>query len=238
MEKNKLNNKFDSEFVITIDIEWSSQDLIDNILDILNEYKIKSTLFATHKAELGNRHEIALHPYFKSPTTYENTLNKMIELFPKAKGIRSHRLLSEETLLLMYKQTKIQYTSNYQMTNLSNITPLKTIHGILEIPIFYIDWTHLMDTKIYKKISLDSLNLQSGGLKVFDFHPIHIFLNSESMQRYDKIKKWYNNPKELNNYVNKKKKGVGTLFVELLEFLKNNKIKTSTMLEISKKYKN
>jgi len=228
---------FDSELVVTIDIEWSPQELIEHVLDILKDYKITATLFATHKAELGNMHEIALHPFYNSEKSYQNTFNKLMELFPHAKGVRSHRLLTDETLLLMYKERRIRYTSNYMMTNMSGISPINTIHGIFEIPIYYIDWSHLMGKKFYKKkFSLEVLNLQYPGLKVFDFHPLHVFLNSEKMERYEKVKKFYNNPKELKGYINNKTKGIGTLFIELLEFIKKNRIRNCTMLEICNKY--
>jgi len=229
-------NNFNSELVVTIDIEWSPQELIDHVVDILNNYKIKATLFATHKAEFGNKHEIALHPYYKSEKSYQKTFDKLKELFPNARGVRGHRLLTEETLLLMYKKRGIHYTSNYMMINVSRIFPIHTIHGILEIPIYYIDWSHLMGIKFYKKFSAKVLNLQTPGLKVFDFHPLHIFLNSEKMQRYEKVKKVYHNPKELKKYINNTSYGIGTVFIELLEFIKNNKIKTYTMEEIYKNY--
>src|SRR5579885_3290432 len=80
----------------------------------------------------------------------------------------------------MYKEKGIHYTSNYMMANVAGILPINTIHGIMEIPIYYIDWSHLMGKKFYKKFSLEVLKLKTPGLKVFDFHPFHIFLNSST----------------------------------------------------------
>ncbi len=221
---------------MTIDIEWSPQELIEYVLDILDDYKIKATLFATHKAELGNKYEIALHPYYKTEKSYQKTFDKLMDLFPHAKGVRSHRLLTEETLLLMYKEKGIHYTSNYMMANVAGILPINTIHGIMEIPIYYIDWSHLMGKKFYKKFSLEVLKLKTPGLKVFDFHPFHIFLNSENMKRYEKVKKFYHNPEKIREHINNKTVGIGTLFIELLEFIKKNRIKNYTMTEIYKRY--
>lgn len=31
-----------------------------------------------------------------------------------------------------------------------------------------------------------------NGIKVFDFHPIHIFLNTEDLDRYEKTREWHN----------------------------------------------
>jgi len=42
--------------------------------------------------------------------------------------------------------------------------------------------------------------LEYKGIKVFDFHPVHIFLNTEDFDRYKQIKVNFNSKNELSKY--------------------------------------
>jgi hypothetical protein len=39
--------------------------------------------------------------------------------------------------------------------------------------------------------------MKRKGIKVFDFHPIHIFLNTECLDRYERTREIHNSPIEL-----------------------------------------
>ena len=49
------------------------------------------------------------------------------------------------------------------------------------------------------KMNLDSLNEAElrYGFHVFNFHPNHVFLNTESIDRYERTRPLFQNPKEL-----------------------------------------
>jgi hypothetical protein len=58
--------------------------------------------------------------------------------------------------------------------------------------------------------------INSGGsIRILDFHPIHIFLNTESIDRYERTRNIHSSPKELidNRYVGE---GIRTAFETLL----------------------
>lgn len=59
------------------------------------------------------------------------------------------------------------------------------------------------------------------GLKVFDFHPIHVFLNTESLDRYERTRPLHQNPKEL---IKHRYQGDGTRsrLIELLELCRQS----------------
>lgn len=76
----------ESQIVITIDLEWSPQPLIDMVLAQLREHRVKATLFATHRARLGRSYEVAIHPNYKSVSLYKKTLDKLLKIFPSAKA--------------------------------------------------------------------------------------------------------------------------------------------------------
>lgn len=123
------------------------------------------------------------------------------------------------------------------MSKAQNIRPFYTECDIMEIPLYYMDRNHFTEKQHYNNsFSIDVLNLDGSGLKVFDFHPIHIFLNTERADRYTRAKRYYKKPEKLKAYVNKNSKGIGTLFNDLLDFLADNKIKAYTMMDIYKMY--
>jgi len=76
------------------------------------------------------------------------------------------------------------------------------------------------------------------GLKIFNFHPVHIFLNSNSMNNYKELKiNGYPDVKEneIQKYKNNNT-GINTFFKNLIEILTNKK--THTITDISKIFKN
>ena len=58
-----------------------------------------------------------------------------------------------------------------------------------------------------------------SGLKVFDFHPIHIFLNTENLKRYDQTRSIHQKPEELIKH-RFSGFGVRDQFIKLLELSK------------------
>lgn len=238
-QESKVNSldETDPEFCITIDVEWSPDELIDIVIDKLNSYKIKATFFATHPVRIKG-HEIALHPNYLSFETYEETIAKLLGYFQNAKGVRGHRLMTDELLLSIYQKLGILYQSGYLMLGMKNIRPFFLEFNVMEIPLFYMDRIHFDEPWFSKKgFSINSIDLKSPGLKVFDFHPIHVFLNTEKSSRYETAKKYYHEPKLLESYRNKAKEGIGTYFDSLLESLSKNGHRTYTLTEIYKKYK-
>lgn len=95
-------------FVITIDTDWAIQPLIDDTVQLLEQYKINSTFFITNKIDFSKlkKHELAIHPYFKTVLSQEKVLRKTLEILPskKSKGIRSHTLYNNSNLIGSYKK--------------------------------------------------------------------------------------------------------------------------------------
>lgn len=234
-EKMPDYNVTENMLCITIDIEWSPDELVESVVQTLNEHKVKATFFATHPITI-NGHEISLHPNYSTANKYRKTITKLHNLFPNSKGVRSHRLTTDEMLLPIYKELGLVYDSGYVMMNMKNIQPFYLEHDIVEMPIFYMDRLHFDEPRFYKKgFSINSMDLNSAGLKVFDFHPIHIFINTNKVDLYQKAKRYYHESKLLEQFKNKNK-GIGTYFSDLLQYIVSTGTKTYTLLEIYNKY--
>ena len=223
---------------MTHDLDWASDFVIDNMLELLDKHSIISTIFCTHKVKI-NKHELGIHPYFKhgeqaEDETFQNILNKI----PNAKGSRSHRLLIHNNLFNHYKKFGLDYDSNCLMQN-QLTQPFFTFKGVLEFPIYYED-----DLSFYPHNSLNPLKLSSELLKLnnatvtFNFHPIHLYLNTKSLAHYEKARPDLNNEKNLKKHINNGY-GVKTKFLELLKILDdhlwNIHYNYKTLGEINKK---
>ena len=87
-----------------------------------------------------------------------------------------------------------------------NIVPWRSESGIIHCPYFFADELACSPNKQVDFKTLTKIcSLKS--LKIFDFHPIHVFLNTESLERYESTREFHFNPKEL---IKHRFKGYGT----------------------------
>jgi hypothetical protein len=174
-------------------------------------------------------HEAAIHPNFERKKSPQEATMELLQLFPKARGVRSHALAISTRIFEIYAQSGLTYDSSYYMFN-KIIWPFSTVGNMLEMPIFFEDDLYFKQ-KEKQEFSLQNLNLESPGLKIFNFHPVHIFLNTYSMSHYLEAKEDYHIPKKLAKKRGKKP-GTRNIFIELLEYIQNNCKKTYSLSEI------
>ena len=122
---------------------------------------------------------------------------------PGAIGVRAHALHYNYRLLAAYDRLGLRYDSNVVMYNRPGIEPYRLTPAIWELPVFFMDDIHLvMQHGRAGAFELESLDLASPGLKVFDLHPHHVFLNTEDLARYDRAKASYHDPDGLRRHTN------------------------------------
>lgn len=225
---------------ISLDMDWAASEVVEYALSFLHQYKIKATLFMTNKIDssiLFGQHELAIHPDFTTFNLEKHFIDSLNN-YPKAKGVRSHSFFFSERLSPIYKKYKIKYESNVMMYKQKNIYPYYISPTTLEIPLYFMDFFYMEMEERNTSFRIDDLDLVSPGIKVFDFHPIHIFLNTSSLLIYDRAKKYYHRPEVLIKYRNSNSLGIKDLYIELLEYINKNRIKTQTLLEIVRAAKN
>ena len=241
------------EIVISLDTDWAPAEVVDYSLSLLSKYEVTATFFMTNELDLDfKRHEIAIHPNFLSSSKKQshsidvdenerNVLDDLLSKFPESKGARTHSLYYFNRLNNLFSDFGIKYISNIEMPFQSNIEPFLIRNNILQFPIYFMDDFLLKNKKYfptkYKNV-FNSTNYVNGkvGLKVFDFHPIHIFINSASEEHYQQCKEHYHNPKALEK-LRFKGQGIGTLFEDILKLLANNKIKFNTLSKLEEVYR-
>jgi len=216
---------------ITLDIDWCPDFILNEVIAYIEKLEVKVTWFTTHKTIVldnlfqNSNFELAAHPNF-NPILFDASVEKgkgakeiieQIKIFtPNAKSIRSHSLTQSSPLSKAFVDLGFKYECNLLLPQkfFPSLRPWRDFSGIIKVPHFWEDDVDILfnDNPIsIKKIS------KSAGLKVFLFHPIHIFLNTFSNSHYLEYKKLLQNQDAVMDLINVKNKGIGDVFKELIE---------------------
>lgn len=237
------------EIAITLDTDWAPDWMIEETLSLLVEQNVKATWFITNDSpalktlrQYNHLMEIGVHPNFFHNSTQGNNENEILHhvktIVPEASAMRTHGLY-QSTLLLMLASREFNLNIDCSLL-LPGQSYLKThvLHSngdsIIRVPSFWEDDIEMGETT--PRFCLKDLINPQPGLKIFNFHPIHVLLNSVTMKPYhDLLKKIQLNkiePKILNTYMNSKEIGTRTLFTQLIEALAGQ---GQTVSEIARK---
>lgn len=223
---------------ITFDIDWAKDEIVQYIVDLLQKYRIKATFFATHGSDLlkalnNGRYEIGIHPNFNSGNDHENTIRELMSIYPKASGIRSHGLFQSSSILQILINNGLKYDVNTFIPFREGLYPFMWLNKLVRIPYYWEDDTYFCNQA---EFGLSELQMYKTGLKIYNFHPIHIFMNTDSMEHYNRYKSFYHQPAVLTKHQKNTGKGIRTLFIELLEYLNKNTLPTYTCGEVCHDY--
>ena len=230
--------------VFTSDMDWVPEEVLADTLGLFQKYNIKCTIFATNASkelEQCNQDlfEIGIHPNFNGLLAgQEGSIHSIIEplmnLFPDSKGVRSHSLTQNSHILSAFVEYGLLYDVNQFRPYSKGLEPFQLWNNLVRIPFNWADDVHCG----YNMPHINSgLDISGDEMNVFLFHPIHIFLNTESTERYEAAKKYYHEPKKLVDYRNTKTKGTRTLLIDLLEYSRENKIKNKKAKDIVLEWK-
>ena len=183
--------------------------------------------------------EIGIHPNFE-PLLYgtqgnaELILDSLMKLFPDSKGVRCHNLTTSTSLLNLFAHKGLIYDANLFMQNQKMQVPFKIWNGLLRIPYIWEDDIHF---GMNKSFDTHDFNFDSDDLIILNFHPTHVFLNTETTQRYIDNKKYYHLPEQLIQHRNNTRiRGVCNFLHMVLDEIVRKKVETFTLSEIAKAY--
>ena len=221
--------------VLSFDTDWCPDSMIEPILQKLRQFNIKSTWFVTNDSPLIQSMkedplvELGIHPNFLPDSTqgktYDEILCNLIKIVPDAVSVRNHTLYWSSGLLDRFERFGIKYDSSLSLQSSKNIKPYKNKStNLLRFPIYWEDDIALMENNI-------NIDLAVSGLKILNFHPVHILLNSYSIANYSMAKRNQN----WNDYINNGNiEGIRNVFEKLVLSLKNKKL--YTLKELGESY--
>jgi len=228
MEKISISDSSTySKPFITFDIDWAHDEVIFDVYSLVSKFEIDTTWMVTHETETlkdlskSGKCELGIHPNFnfllegdfRLGKSAREVVGQMMNLLPNAKVARSHSVCQSSRISQIFSLEGIKFESNdYIPANQVNfIQPWTLENGLVKVPYFFSDELACV-RPTPNNVSL----ISRKDLKVFDFHPIHVFLNTESIDRYERTRPVHQNPKEL---IKHRYQGYGTRsrLIELME---------------------
>lgn len=208
------------EVVLSFDVDWAPDGVLEPIVERLRASGVPATFFATHYSPLlasleRDQFEIALHPRIDDLRDGVTSVEELLALYPDAVGVRSHSLVSSGPLLQRQSERGIRYESNCFLP-LHGLAPVWRLPDLVTIPYFWADDYHFL---FGRRFALEELDLAGPGLKVLDFHPIHVFMNTSAEDQYGRFREHYRDVERLKPLVNRDDPGSGTLFDEVVDWI-------------------
>jgi hypothetical protein len=222
---------------VTLDVDWACDEIVEYSIRLLEEYGVKATIFATHELRLLKRldreqFEVGIHPNLANTDNYEKTIDGLLRIYPDSVGVRCHGCFQSTDVFRLFIEKKLKYDSSTYIPLGEGLRPWIRLKKLVCIPFHWAD-----DTMFYSGLPFNTsqLRLSTGGLKVYVFHPIHIFANTRSGEHYRKLKPFYHQPDKLVD-LRGKNNGTRTLLVKFLRHLRENNIKSYTCREICQEW--
>jgi hypothetical protein len=233
----------------SVDVEWAADEVLTDLRGLFDQYGVRATFFVTHAGVEIPGHERGLHPNFRrngdtyrllrqrrgeaeisDEEVHSHVMRTTLAFAPEAKGLRTHSLYYDSTLLPLYQRLGLEYDCSYNMPMVEGLRPFWKHDEIVEIPTYYGD--HFDITTGATGFGVARLALDRPGLKVFDFHPNIVFLNASRNDTYLSTKSFYHDYERLLA-ARESGRGVRTLLIDLLETVTKRRIPTATVGEVN-----
>jgi len=235
MQKNfKTINQIDinntetylDDIFLTFDIDWAPSEVVFDVINLLESHNATGTFFCTNECEslkhIEKNMELGLHPNFnylingdsRYGKTHSDVFDYYYKFAPNAKSFRSHSLVNGSPFRYSAIEKGLKFDCNHFIPNLkSNLHPWKGWEqDMTHIPYIWED-----DFNFLYNICWDPKKiLNYEGIKVLDFHPMHVYLNTDIEETYLKAKPHYHNFKELKKYINTKNYGCRDFLKDIL----------------------
>jgi hypothetical protein len=126
----------------------------------------------------------------------------------------------------------MEYLSNDLLFLQPRLEPFYDWTGLTRLPIFWEDKAHMIHFD--RGFDLQGLPIGEEGLKIFSFHPAHIYLNTNNLGDYVQKKSFLKDQAQALK-LREEGPGIRTLFLEILERMRQGS--SSTLLELTREFK-
>jgi len=185
----------------------------------------------------NTHHEIAPHPLITDLSNWGNSIKFR---FPrKPMGIRTHSCVFSHLIGIQLRKRGYVYSSNIDNFLQPKLKPYRNAWGLWELPIYYMDnmdfwmplnWPDLNHVPFNYEV-IETAIKDEFCLYVFDFHPLHIALNTRTYEDYSSVKERIF-PGEVSPFeIRFQGKGVAVFFEELCTAMQNNGQRSYTCTE-------
>ena len=229
-----------SMICLTFDTDYASSD---DLRRLLAEHPIpgKATFFLHAPAagvEWGD-HEVEPHPVFRDSEPWEETIAAWEAcLSGPYLGLRPHSCATSHILGCIMKRRGYIYSSVTAPLYQAGLRPYRQPWGVYELPIYFMDnmdycmrqnWPEAhhrpRDQRLIRRA------VEDRGLYVFDFHPIHILMNTQSQASYEQARSRVVEQGATWSEIRNPGEGVATFFTALCDAMRSAGVQSVTCLE-------
>jgi hypothetical protein len=166
--------------------------------------------------------ELGIHPNFNlllngdsaQGRTAEEVLDRLMAIVPEARSVRSHSMTQSSQLQNLFKARGLEFECNHFIPEQSGIAlkPWALWNGITKVPYCWEDDV----AALYGRLEAFGELRSREGLRVMDFHPIHVFLNMADMAHYEETRDVHRQPELLRACRNTKNMGARDILQTVL----------------------
>jgi len=196
------DNLLPKKTAISIDVDWAPDFAIEELAMMLEDSKFPATWFVTHMssaieslAKQGVQVELGVHPNFFSGSshgeTHEEVIDHCMALVPNATSFRTHGVFQSTNLFSMIvgRYPNLCVDSSIYLPLQRDIQPVDMYffehdNRLVRFPYYWED-----DLVAIRPDNRWDRVPATNGIRIFDFHPVHVALNSDSVSSYQALKK-------------------------------------------------
>ena len=187
--------------VVTIDLDWAPDYMIEPLAESLIERGVRATWLITHTSPAMDAlrgypdlFELGIHPNFLPGSSHgatpEQVVDHCMSLVPSARCVRTHGLMQSTPLLHeMGRREGLLIDLSLYLRRCPHAVPCRFEYRdarLLRLP-------HVLEDDMEMACAdadwqLDPI-LRLEGLKILDFHPVHVFLNYSNSEDYDAFRR-------------------------------------------------
>lgn len=196
-----VDETFANTVFVTIDMDWAHDEVMRDTHAMLSDAGVPSTWFVTHRSpflyELRDDPsvELGIHPNFnfllasdsRNGSSVREVIERLLEIVPEAKSVRAHSLLQSSRILEEYAALGLTHDATHYVEPSASTSLGPWMHyGLVRVPLVWEDYVELHRSPGAPSLALRSDATSQPLCWQLDFHPIHVFMNSPDLERYEK----------------------------------------------------
>lgn len=222
------------KWFLTFDLDFAVDEVIEDTLELLSDFNVRATFFMTGPTDHVDRIrsnpliDVGIHPNFNplldatagAGQTAQDIISDLLSQFPEARSVRSHSLGQSTRINQLFSDAGLTHESNIYLPSgqVKRSAPWAHWTGMIRVPYHWQDSIFCLTESTENPEPMASeLVMKADDFCVFNFHPIHVFLNTESMGRYEAARPFHREVGKLSDFRNT---GYGTRD-RLLELLRS-----------------
>jgi hypothetical protein len=187
------------KYFLTFDIDWAPDFVIEYVLDLLSKHNKFGTFFTTHDTPMNKEiikrgHILGIHPNFLPNSSHGNSVEEIIKqclkFAPNAWCLRTHALFWSTPLMheIVVKFPQLTLDVSIFTHHSKYVHKFESEISSTDGNKFYRCTYNYEDDAEFSQYNSTKSSIFYGDLNGFNFHPIHLYLNSSDGNEYFKLK--------------------------------------------------